>query len=98
MMIVRGSWWLEKGKHCIDFEEGQEGDFGDYKMISLTSLSGKVIEQIFLEGVPSHKKKENVIGNSKHWFMRSYMPDQINLITPLDEITGSVIKERAEDV
>lgn len=97
MMIVGGFWWLEKGKHCINFEEGQEGDFGDYKLINLTSLSGKVIEQIFLEGVPSHKK-ENVIGNSKHGFMRSYVPDQINLITPLYEITGPVIKEGAEDV
>jgi len=69
--------------------------FGDYKLISLTPLSEKVIEQIFLEGGPSHKKEENVIGNSKHGFMRSYVPDQINLIAPLDEIIGPVIKERA---
>ncbi|KAK4827051.1 hypothetical protein QYF61_013235 [Mycteria americana] len=48
----------EKGKHHINFEEGQEGDFGDYKLISLTSLSGKVIEQIFLEGVPATRRRK----------------------------------------
>lgn len=98
MMIVGGSWWQEKGKHHIDCEEGQEGDFGDYKLVSLASLSGRVSEQIFLEGVPSHKRVENVIGDSKHGFMWSYMPDQINLIAPLGEITGPVIKERPVDV
>lgn len=59
-------------KHHVDFEQGQEGVFGDYRLISLTLLSGRVAEQIFLEGVPSYSKKRNMIENSKHGFMRSY--------------------------
>lgn len=39
---------------------------GNYKIVSLTSISGTVIGQILLETIPKHMKDKKVTANSQH--------------------------------
>ncbi|CAM4618109.1 unnamed protein product [Caretta caretta] len=79
------------------FKKGKEEDPGNYRPVSLTSVPGKIMEQVLKESILKHLEERKVIRNSQHGFTKgkSYLT---NLIAFYDEITGSVNEGKAVDV
>ena len=61
MAFGGGSLGLRKSKRHSDLQEGQ-GDLGNYMLVSLTTIPGKMKEQIILETISKHIKNKKVIG------------------------------------
>ncbi|CAM4652513.1 unnamed protein product, partial [Caretta caretta] len=79
------------------FKKGKKEDPGNYRPVSLTSVPGKIMEQVLKESILKHLEERKVIRNSQHGFTKgkSYLN---NLIAFYDEITGSVEEGKAVDV
>lgn len=94
LVIFERSWLSKKVPENIKkinvtsiSKKGKEEDPENCRLVSLTSVLGKVMEQIILEDITKCIKDKKVIGNSQHGFMKqnSY------LIVPLyNEITSLV--------
>ncbi|KAJ7417354.1 RNA-directed DNA polymerase from mobile element jockey-like protein [Willisornis vidua] len=52
------------------FNRGKKEDSGNYRPVSLTSESGKVMEKTILRGIEKHLKGNAAIGHPQHSFMR----------------------------
>jgi len=78
------------------FKKGKKEDPGNYRPVSLTSISGKVVEQLFLDSIIK-QVEEKVIRSSQHAFTMG-KSCLINLIAYCDGITGWVDEGRAVDV
>ncbi|KAJ7425837.1 RNA-directed DNA polymerase from mobile element jockey-like protein [Willisornis vidua] len=52
------------------FRQGKKEDPENYRPVSLTSVPGKVMKMIILEGVENHLKDNSVTDHSQHSFMR----------------------------
>lgn len=61
----------------------------NYRLLSLTLIPGKVIEQLILEVISRHVKKK-VVANSQHGFMKEkIIPDQPDsLLQPSGCLSG----------
>lgn len=51
--------------------KGSKEDPGDYRLVSLTSVPGWIVEHLLKESAPMHLKDNKVIGNSQRGFVKS---------------------------
>ncbi|GAB0203741.1 mitochondrial enolase superfamily member 1 [Grus japonensis] len=86
-----------KANVTLVFKKGKEEDPGNYRPVSLTSIPGKVMEQLILRVINKHVEEKKVIGGGQHGFTKgkSYLT---NLIAFYDGMTGWVDEGRAVDV
>ncbi|CAM4551596.1 unnamed protein product [Lepidochelys kempii] len=103
-IIFENSWQLgrvpddwKKANVVPIFKKGRKEDPGNYRSVSLTSLPGKITEQVLKESILKHLEERKVITNSQHGFTKG-KSCLTNLITFCDEITGSVDEGKAVDV
>ncbi|CAM4688170.1 unnamed protein product [Caretta caretta] len=79
------------------FKKGKKEDPGNYRPVSLTSVPGKITEQVLKESILKHLEERKVIRNSQHGFTKG-KSCRTNLIAFYDEITGSVDEGKAVDM
>ncbi|GAB0184089.1 mitochondrial enolase superfamily member 1 [Grus japonensis] len=81
--------WMRANVPSI-FKKGKKKDQGNYKLVNLTSIPGKVMD--ILLGTISKHMKNKVIGGSQRGFMKG-KSRLINLIAFYNEVTGLVDSE-----
>ena len=71
------------------FKKGKEEDHGNYRPVTLSSVSGKIMEKAILEVIEKHLRDNAVIGHSQHGFIRGKLC-LTNLISFYDKVTNLV--------
>ena len=63
-----GDWRIADG--TLVFKKGEKDDLGNCRPVSLTSVPGKVIEQLVLDAISKQLEKKKVIRSSQHGFTK----------------------------
>ncbi|CAM4574301.1 unnamed protein product [Caretta caretta] len=92
---VPGDW--KKANVVPIFKKGKKEDPGNYRPVSLTSVPGKIMEQVLTESILKNLGERKMIRNSQHGFTKD-KSCLTNLIAFYDEINGSVDEGKAVDV
>ncbi|GAB0189064.1 mitochondrial enolase superfamily member 1 [Grus japonensis] len=86
-----------KARVTLVFKKGEKEDPGNYRPVSLTSIPGKVMEQLILGIISKHVEENKVIGSGQHVFTKGNSC-LTNLIAFYDGMTGWVDEGRAVGV
>ena len=79
------------------FKKGKKEDPGNYRPVSLTSIPGKVMEQLFLEVINKQVEEKKVIRSKQHELTKG-KSCLTNLIDFYDDMTGWIDEGRAVEV
>jgi len=79
------------------YKKGRKEDLGNYRPVSLTSVLGKVMEQIVLSAITWHTQDNQMIRCSQHGFMKG-RPCLTDLISFCDKAILLVDEGEAMDV
>jgi len=70
MVTRRSAQGLEESNTTTIFKNGRKEDPGNYRLVSLTFMPGKVMEQLILETISRYVKGKKVIRSSEHGFTK----------------------------
>ncbi|PKU32183.1 rna-directed dna polymerase from mobile element jockey- hypothetical protein [Limosa lapponica baueri] len=79
------------------FKKGKKEDLGNYRPVSLTSIPGKMMEQLVLGVISKHMEETKAIRSSQHGFTKGNS-GLTNLIAFYDGMTGWMDERRVVDV
>ncbi|GAB0176464.1 mitochondrial enolase superfamily member 1 [Grus japonensis] len=86
-----------KANVTLVFKKGKKEDLRNYRSVSLTSIPGKVMEQLILEVISKHVEEKKVIGSGQHGFTKG-KSCLTNLVPFYYGITSWVDEGRAVNV